>query len=63
MCLQGFELQDMTNAALRASVPMASNQTGCLVIDVAEWTNAYQHLKKDDVVLSIDGEGGWGPCG
>lgn len=53
MCLQGFELQDLTNTALRESV--AGNNTGCLVIDVAGWTNAAEYLKKDDVVLSIDG--------
>lgn len=33
----------------------AGNHTGCLVIDVAGWTNAVEHLKKDDVVISIDG--------
>lgn len=88
-CLQGFELQDLTNDALRESaagtsvchlsvyldcpVPQSvdlsidcsaatripahllGNHTGCLVIDVAGWTNAAEHLKKDDVVLSIDG--------
>jgi len=53
-CLQGFELQDLTNTALRESV--AGNHTGCLVIDVAGWTNAAEHLEKDDVVLSIDGQ-------
>jgi hypothetical protein len=47
------QLQDVTNTALRESV--AGEHTGCLVIDVAGWTNAAQHLKKDDVVLSIDG--------
>lgn len=85
-CLQGFELQDLTNEALResaagTSVCLASyvcwlslnrlldrstqihvpgNHTGCLVIDVAGWTNAAKHLKKDDVVLSIDGTRGGG---
>lgn len=41
------------------------NHTGCLVIDVAGWTNAAEHLKKDDVVLSIDGTSCvvlWLPC-
>ena len=52
-CLQGFELQDLTNNALRESV--AGNHTGCLVIDVANWTNAGQHLQKDDVMLEIAG--------
>lgn len=35
------------------------------MIDVAGWTNAAEHLKKDDVVLSIDGTSCvvlWLPC-
>jgi hypothetical protein len=45
----------MTNPALKDSIGMPRNETGCLVMDVAQWTNAAEHLKKDDVVLSIDG--------
>jgi S1-C subfamily serine protease len=56
MCLQGFELQDVTNAALKESLGLQPNQTGCLVTRVAPWSNAVSQLRIGDVVMSIDGK-------
>jgi S1-C subfamily serine protease len=56
MCLQGFKLQDVTNAALKESLGLQPNQTGCLVTRVAPWSNAVSQLHPQDVVLEIDGE-------
>jgi S1-C subfamily serine protease len=51
----GIITQMMENEALRAIYKMDKDLTGALVVDISQKSNAYKQLKKDDVLLSVDG--------
>ena len=51
----GITTQMMESKALRTIYKMDEKMTGALIIDISKKSNAYGRLKKDDILLSIDG--------
>ncbi|MEN8302628.1 MAG: trypsin-like peptidase domain-containing protein [Campylobacterota bacterium] len=51
----GISTQKMENEALRRVYKMDKDVTGVMVMDVSQKSSAFEILKKDDVLLSIDG--------
>jgi len=54
-CDIGIQIQLMESANIRASMGMTSDQTGIIINKVYPLSDAYRVLKKDDVILAIDG--------
>ena len=51
----GIGTQKMENEALRSVYKMDKNMSGVMVMDISEKSSAFDILKPDDVLLSIDG--------
>lgn len=54
-CDIGIQIQLMESSNIRASMGMTAGQTGIIINKVYPLSDAYRVLKKDDVVLAIDG--------
>ena len=55
-CALGVKCQAMDNPALRAYYGMAPRETGVLVTHIAPLSPSREALRKDDVLLAIDGQ-------
>ncbi len=51
----GIGTQKMQNAALRSVYKMSKEITGVMLMDISEKSSAFNILKEDDILLSIDG--------
>ena len=51
----GIGTQKMENATLRSVYNMDKDVTGVMVMDISQKSSAFEILKEDDVLLSIDG--------
>ncbi|GER51325.1 DegP protease 10 [Striga asiatica] len=54
-CNIGLSCQPTENAQLREHFKMCPDLTGVLVSRIHPTSDAYRHLKKDDIILSFDG--------
>jgi len=52
----GITTQMMENQTLRDTYGMDKNSSGVLLVDISEKSPAFNKLKKDDVILSIDNQ-------
>jgi len=55
-CDVGFQIQLMESENIRSSFSMKSDQTGILINKIFPLSNAARVLKKDDIILSVDGQ-------
>ncbi len=51
----GITTQMMENKSMRSIYKMGKDVSGTLVVDISKKSNAYGKLKKDDIILSVDG--------
>ena len=51
----GIGTQKMENATLRSVYKMDKDVTGVMLMDISQKSSAFKILKKDDILLSIDG--------
>lgn len=51
----GITTQTMENDALRAVYGMKKDQSGVLVVDISQKSNAYKKLKEHDIIMTLDG--------
>ncbi|KAG2255713.1 hypothetical protein Bca52824_075007 [Brassica carinata] len=54
-CSLGLSYQSIKNAQIRNHFKMSSEMTGSLINKISLWSGAYGILKKNDIILAIDG--------
>ena len=54
-CSLGLSYQSIKNAQIRNHFKMSSEMTGILINKINLWSGAYGILKKNDIILAIDG--------
>ncbi|XP_056854551.1 putative protease Do-like 11, mitochondrial, partial [Raphanus sativus] len=54
-CSLGLSYQSIKNAQIRNHFKMSSTMTGILINKINLWSGAYGVLKKNDIILAIDG--------
>ncbi|KAG2314745.1 hypothetical protein Bca52824_017867 [Brassica carinata] len=54
-CSLGLSYQSIKNAQIRNHFKMSSKMTGILINKINLWSGAYGILKKNDIILAIDG--------
>ncbi|XP_013603928.1 PREDICTED: putative protease Do-like 12, mitochondrial [Brassica oleracea var. oleracea] len=60
-CSLGLSYQSIKNAQIRNHFKMSSEMTGSLINKISLWSGAYGILKKNDIILAIDGFRRWVP--